>query len=153
MHKYVSTQDGYIKYLICELILFIYLFVYCAEINIDYSAQILLLKLLQKFSKEDESITKRFHSLITDGKNEYLYESMFVINCLYCPLLSRESFRMKRSLGTSMRSLTILCIIISLALFLRCFNSGKLSELGMSVTLEEFEKLLRQNLAALLCTD
>ena len=45
--------------------LFIYLF-YCAEINIDYSAQILLLKLLQKFSKEDESTTepgRRFHSL------------------------------------------------------------------------------------------
>jgi len=32
-------------------------------------------------------------------------------------------------------------------------NGGKLSELRMAVTLEEFEKLLRQNLAALLCTD
>ena len=64
-----------------------------------------------------------------------------------------ESFGMKRSLGTSTRSLTILYIIISLALSLRCFNGGKLSELSMSVTLEEFEKLLRQNLAALLCID
>ena len=120
-----------------KIYLFIYLF-YCAEINIDYSAQILLLKLLQKFSKEDESTTKpgrRFHSLITDGKNEYLYESMFVVNCLQCPLLSRESFGMKRSLGTSTRSLTILYIIISLALSLHCFNGGKLNELSMSVTL------------------
>ena len=51
------------------LLALLLLFFYCAEINIDYSAQILLLKLLQKFSKEDESTTepgRRFHSLITD---------------------------------------------------------------------------------------
>ena len=71
---------------ICKSLFYFFFFFYCAEINIDYSAQILLFNLLQKFYKEDESTTepgRRFHSLITDGKNEYLYESIFVINCLY----------------------------------------------------------------------
>jgi len=45
---------------------------YCAEINIDCSAQMLLLKLLKKFSREEESTGRRFHSLLTDVKNEYL---------------------------------------------------------------------------------
>ena len=35
------------------IFILVILFFYCAEISIDYNAQILLLKLLQKFSKED----------------------------------------------------------------------------------------------------
>ena len=59
---------------------------------------------------------------LTDGKDENLYESMFVINCLYYPFLSCGLLGMKKYL--SMRSLTILYII--LALSLHCFNGVKL---------------------------
>jgi len=68
---------------------------YCAEINIDYSAQIAN-SYYFNYSREEEAITKperRFHSLITDGNNENVYESM--LNC-HQLLLSRESFGMKR---------------------------------------------------------
>ena len=51
---------------------------------------------------------------------------------------------MKKSLGTSTSSLTILCVIISsLVLFLRCFNGGKLNDVSMSITLEELENLVK----------
>jgi len=62
-----------------RLLFVVVVFFYCAEINIDYSAQILLLKLLQKFSKEGESTTepgRRFHSLIANRWKKWILSYM-----------------------------------------------------------------------------